>query len=347
MALFSLPIFCRTMGAAWVVVTAGIVSPVLAAQTAPPEPPPPAADAPAPSPLPPLGLTPAPAPPPAPPALPTAAKPERDKLGVINLGKPLNLRWYVLGEMAIPGLGGLRLGAEVYVPNLPIFAAAQFARDWGVDPMHNAGAPDTILTRTMTGTRTWEVRSGLLYRDWTRSKQEMYYDHNYGSHLGSTTFTRDNYELDTPAWRAVALYAGLRYREVPGATTCELGPKGVTENCVVTQSAFLMLGIQRTLSFDIDVLSKEHGALTWRNTKSVDFHLLYAPAEAWGRETLSKRIGAEVVVLHAHPDLGGAVHYGFGWDGQYVLLQGGLGFGSSMSIAGEARSAKEIPLTPK
>lgn len=280
------------------------------------------------------------------PAPAVAAVVERDGVGVINLGRPLNVRWYAQAEMAMPGLGGIRLGAEAYLPGLPLFAGLQFARDFGVDPLHNAGQEDTLLTRFLTGTRTWDIRAGFLWRDWTRKTESMHYDHDYGSHLGNTTFKRATYELDAPAWRALTFYGGLRYREVPGAQACMAGPKGVTENCVTTEAAFLMVGIQRTLSYDLDVNTKEHGALTWSNTKSIDVHLLYATnADLWGRGELRKRIGAEVVVLQAKPDLGLAVHYGFGWDGQYLLLQGGLGVGGTRTFVGEVKSAREIPLS--
>lgn len=284
---------------------------------------------------------------PAPPVAPAVPKPaavERDRKGVINLAKPLNLRWYALLEMGLPGLGGVRLGAEAYLPTLPVFAAVQFARDWGIDPSHNAGVPDTVMTRFMTGTRTWEARAGFLLRDWVRKSEEVYYDYDHGSSMGRQTWTRASYELDAPGPRAIALYAGWRYREVPGSETCQ-GLK-FAANCAATQSTFLMVGILRTLSFDLDVKTKEHGALEWSNNKSVDLHLLYAPDSGqWGRGSLAKRIGLEYVVIQGKPDMGGAVHYGFGWDGQYVLLQGGLGFGGSKSFVGEARSAREIPLS--
>lgn len=271
--------------------------------------------------------------------------PVRDSKGIANLLAPLHVRWYGLLEMGMPGGGGFRVGADWFTPELPVFAAVQFARDWGTDPIHIGGNfNDSVISRYFNGTRTWEVKAGLLWRSFTHSMEEMNYESNV-SYQGNYRLSNVSvYNVPAPAQRMLSLYAGFRSRTVPGAKTCDKDYRKAQEDCEATSAPFLMLGLHRLLAMDLDVRTKEHGSLVWGNTRSLDVHLLYVTdGDLPLRGSFLSRLGAEVQVIHAKPGLGFAVHYGFGYDGDYVLLHGGIGFGGSLSLAGAPKPAPEFP----
>ncbi len=258
---------------------------------------------------------------------------------VTNHLAPVQLQWNVIGEF---GNGaGVRGTANLYLPKLPVFGGVTARWAYGVDAIHAAGARSSALTRFFLGHDTIEVRGGLDLADWTSLALGSHYDYDFQPNTdGSTSYKSARYESAVPAYRRRGLYAGLRYRRPHAGERCP-DDGALPEDCVDLSPLTLIAGVSLFYAADVEIDTREHGALRLRRHRLIELRALYTPADGYARTSLASQLGAEVMVTY-----GGAskitVMVGAGWDGDIASLTLGIGAGAPVSLAGAVPTAGSI-----
>jgi hypothetical protein len=267
--------------------------------------------------------------------------------GVRNLQAPVDLQWHALGVLETPGLGGLRAGATYYVPVVPLYVGVEGARVWGVDPSHPNGARSGFITRGLTGTLTLEARLGVSFAAWGSKNEHSAYDYDYSSKYNyrtgrmETSYSEDQFAISPPVYRRVSAYAGYRARSNPGHTACPVGDATLPADCAETGQGFLMAGIELLAAQHVKFGTAKWGALESEYTETWDFRLLFSSRNAYARDSVARRIGAEVGYTIVKSGIGIAIRAG--WDGENALVSLGMGGGASHSIFdGHAPNGREL-----
>ncbi len=262
-----------------------------------------------------------------------------DRGPVTNHLGPVQVQWNVIGEF---GNGmGVRGTANVYLPTLPVFGGVTARWSYGVDASHAAGDRSSALTRFFLGHDTIEVRGGLDLADWTRLVLGSHYDYDFQPNSdGSTSYLSARYESAVPAYRRRGLYAGLRYRRPHSGDRCP-DDGTLPEDCVDASALTLIGGVSLFYAADVEIDTREHGALRLRRHRLIEFRALYTPADGYARTSLARQFGGEILVTY-----GGtskiAVMIGAGWDGDMASLTLGIGAGAPVSLAGAVPAAGTI-----
>lgn len=262
----------------------------------------------------------------------TGASAQVDENGVENHQAAVDLQWKAMGTMESPGLAGLRGDVSGYLPVIPLYVGGSFSRAWGLSPSHVAGERAEGFSRLLTGTLTWEARVGFSFDGWLREQQSATYSFDHQYHGNYTTWKEDSYVVDTPVYSRVSVYAGYRKRSNPGATPCPDDDASLPEDCAETTNGFFLLGLEWLRAQDRSFRTKEHGGLRNDHHSIWRFVLMMSNQNAYGRTTLGKRIGGEIVYTFGKKG-GFAGELGGGWDGENAIIRLGLGFGSIHSIS--------------
>lgn len=254
----------------------------------------------------------------------------------VNEQAPIHLNWQIIGELNMPGLGGVRGLVAAYLPGLPLYLAGELAYSWGLTPDHAAGDRDGYGTRLLTNTFTVEGRAGVSFERWSLDPEEVDFNFDYETIGSVTTWRVHTYEVELPTYQRDTFYGGYRHRDVPGAKACDadFGPA----DCAETASGFLMLGYEYQRGRHATFISKEHGKLRVENNRFMGFHVLYATGDE-SREGPLERLGGEFYWGYSH---GFAARWSLGWDGRYVLFTLGIGGGSTHSFGGEIPTSESL-----
>ncbi len=269
----------------------------------------------------------------------TPAAAADDRGPVTNRLAPVQLQWNAIGEF---GNGvGVRGTANVYLPTLPVFGGVTARWSYGVDAIHAAGARSSPLTRFFLGHDTVEVRGGLDLADWTRLTLGSHYDYDFQPNSdGSTSYLSARYQSAVPAYRRRGVYGGLRYRRPHAGERCP-DDGALPEDCVDLSPLTLIAGVSLFYAADVEIDTREHGALRLRRHRLIELRALYTPADGYARTSLAKQLGGEVLVTY-----GGTskitVMVGAGWDGDMASVTLGIGAGAPVSLAGAVPSAGSI-----
>jgi hypothetical protein len=289
------------------------------------------------------GAAPASAPPPAPVAVDPGpqAPPVEDKVnGVTNLQGPVDLQWHALGVLEFPGLGGLRGGATIYTPVVPLYIGFEAARSWGATAGHLAGKRAGFFGREVGGTLTLEARAGLSFERWVREEQDVEY--NNAVPLSATQATIYSYHnrIYAPVYHRWSVYGGLRSRSNPGDKPCPTGDLSLPVDCSETTQGFVMAGFETMASQDVEMAN---GSLTLKAkyTTTWNFNVLVSGKNDYGRTGWGKRIGGEIAYTIVNAGIG--VSARAGWDGENVMLSMGLGGGASHAIFRPVPASTTLP----
>lgn len=262
-----------------------------------------------------------------------ADEPAPPRSGTVNAQRPLHLLWSVTGDFATPGGLGVRAAVHGWTPTLPIYVGGQALRYWGVSPSHLGGERDNFLTRYFTGYAGWEVRAGLSLASWSQEQLDAKYSFDTQYRGDVVTWKQATYRPVLPVYRRRTLYAGYRARSVPGHETCPDVPLAMLpEDCAELDGGLAMIGYSSLRAVNATFDTTSHGRLRLNNYRHVDLRITYAGGNAYARDSVGTRIGAEILFTYGRGAF--VVAWGVGWDGQLALITMALGGGGARSFGG-------------
>lgn len=254
----------------------------------------------------------------------------------VNEQGPVHLNWQIIGELNVPGIGGLRGLVAAYLPGIPLYLAGEIAYSWGLSPDHAAGARDGYGTRLFTGALTFEGRAGVSFARWSLDHDLVDFEFDHQTTGTLTTWRVHTYEVALPTYQRDTIYGGYRHRDVPGAKACDANTSPA--DCAESASGFLLLGYEYLRARRAVFVSQEHGRIRTKNTRFMGFNLLYATGDE-SRDGVVERLGGEFYWGYSH---GVAARWSLGWDGRYVLFTLGIGGGAMHGFGGEVPTSDSL-----